>query len=140
MRRRTKVLVLGSGFAAILWAAALGTRAFSGQDAQPGKRSQFMRQKLEYSKRVLEGLALEDYSLVADNARRLKRLSEAAEWQDPVIPNVQEYLPYTNEFQRLADELHKSAKDKNIDGATLAYVQLTMSCVKCHKYVRVVTK
>jgi hypothetical protein len=30
----------------------------------------------------------------------------------------------------------KMAKDKNLDGAALAYVQLTMSCVNCHKYVR----
>ena len=30
----------------------------------------------------------------------------------------------------------KSAKDKNLDGAALTYVELTRTCVKCHKYVR----
>lgn len=139
MRQRKKAIWLGALAAGVL-AAGFGTRALQGQDPQPGKRSQFMRLKLEYSKRVLEGLALEDYGLIGDNARRLKRLSEAAEWEDPMIPNVHEYLPYTTEFQRLTDELSKSAKEKNIDGATLAYVQLTMSCVKCHKYVRFATK
>jgi hypothetical protein len=104
-----------------------------------GSRSRFMRQKLEFSRRVLEGLTLEDYQAITKNGRALKTLSEAAEWEVSTIPAI-EYVPYTTEFQRLCDELMKGAKAKNIDEATLAYVQLTMSCVKCHKYLRVVTK
>lgn len=110
------------------------------QDQPTNKRSRFMRQKLEFSKGVVEGLALEDYALIAKSAKALKRLSEAAEWEVPTIPNIQEYVPQTTEFQRLADELEQKAKDRSIDGATLAYFQLTMSCVKCHKHVRTVTK
>jgi hypothetical protein len=98
-----------------------------------------MRQKLDFSKRVLEGLTLEDYDAIAQSGRALKTLSEAAEWEVPTIPAI-EYVPYTTEFQRVCDGLVKAAKAKNIDEATLAYVQLTMSCVKCHKYLRVVTK
>ena len=30
----------------------------------------------------------------------------------------------------------KNAKAKNLDGAALDYMDLTMTCVKCHKYVR----
>ncbi len=30
----------------------------------------------------------------------------------------------------------RKAKDKNLDGVTLAYMDLTMSCVRCHQYVR----
>jgi hypothetical protein len=30
----------------------------------------------------------------------------------------------------------KKAKDKNIDGVALAYVDVTLSCVRCHEYVR----
>jgi hypothetical protein len=70
----------------------------------------------------------------------LKRLSEAAEWEVPTIPNAGDYVIFTSEFQRLADEMDHKAKDKNIDGATLAYLRLTMNCVNCHKYVRQVTK
>ena len=55
------------------------------------------------------------------NAKALKRLSEAAEWESPSIPNATEYIVFTTEFQRVADDLLKKAKDKNIDGATLAY-------------------
>jgi hypothetical protein len=42
----------------------------------------------------------------------------------------------TTEFQRYADDLIKNARQHNIDGATLAYLKLTMNCVQCHKFVR----
>lgn len=100
------------------------------------KRSQFMRQKLEFSKQVLEGLAVEDFPLIEKGARALKTLSQAAEWEDPMIPNVEQYIPNTREFQRLTEELARKARAKNIDGSTLAFMQLTMNCVTCHKFVR----
>ncbi len=68
----------------------------SGAGQEPKRtRSEFMRQKLEFSKNVLEGLSLEQYGTIEKNAR-----------------------------------------NRNIDGATLAYLKLTMNCVQCHKYVR----
>lgn len=113
----------------------------NGGSAQPEKgRSDFMRKKLDYSKNVLEGLSREDYALVARNARRLKVMSEEAAWKSAMIPNATNYIPYTLEFQRLADELAGKADGKNLDGATLAYLQLTMNCINCHKYTRNVTK
>jgi len=112
--------------------------ASAGQDAVASKRSQFMRMKLDQSKNALEGLTREDYALIGKSARTLKRLSEAAEWEDPMIPNVEQYLAYTNEFQRLCDEMGTKAKEKKVDGPTLAYLKLTMNCVSCHKFVRTV--
>ena len=96
--------------------------------------------KLDYSKLVLEGLTLENYETISKNAKALKKLSEAAEWEVPTIPNATDYVVFTSEFQRLATEMVAKAKDKNIDGATLAYLRLTMNCVNCHKYVRQVAK
>ena len=32
--------------------------------------------------------------------------------------------------------LSVKAKAKNIEGVTLAYFEMTMSCVRCHTYVR----
>jgi len=107
-----------------------------GQEPRPRTRAEFMRLKLEYSKLVLEGLTLENYQTIIKNAQALKKLSEAAEWEVPTIPEVGEYIVFTSEFQRLTDELVKKARERNTDGATLAYVRLTVNCVNCHKYVR----
>lgn len=47
-----------------------------------------------------------------------------------------QYELYSNEFRRSAQTMVEKAKDKNIDGATLAYVNMTLTCVKCHQHVR----
>jgi hypothetical protein len=112
-----------------------------GQDPVPqGSRAAFMRQKLEFAKDLLEGLTVEDYDKIEKSARALKKLSGAAEWEVPTIPNFEEYSPLTVEFRRIADEIVKAAGKKNVDAATLGYVRLTTNCVGCHKYVREVTR
>jgi hypothetical protein len=116
-----------------LFGAFVGAFAPSGRGQQRGQLSKYMRPKLDHSKGVLEGLALEDFGLIIKSAQAMKELSEAAEWK--VSPDIA-YLRFSREFQRLADDLVAQAKEKDIDGATLAYFQLTVNCVKCHKYVR----
>ncbi len=100
------------------------------------KRTTFMRMKLEYSKNLLEALTTEDFDKIKANAKALKAMSLAAEWEVPEIPNVQEYLTYSADFQRLCEDLSKASDRKSIDGATLGFTQLTVNCVKCHQYVR----
>ena len=39
-------------------------------------------------------------------------------------------------FQNANQQMIRMADDENLDGAALAYVQLTLSCVNCHKIVR----
>jgi hypothetical protein len=110
------------------------TRA--GQPPSKHTRAEFMRQKLVFAKDVLEGLALEQFATIEKGGKALKKLSEGAEWEVSTIPNATDYVMLTSEFQRHTDELVKHAKAKNIDGATLAYVKLTMSCIQCHKFIR----
>jgi hypothetical protein len=114
--------------------------AEQGKEQRPRSRAEFMRTKLEYSKKALEGLTLEDFDTIAKSARALRLLSQAAEWEVPTIPNATDYVALTREFQLLTDEMAKKAREKNIDGATLAYLRLTMNCVSCHKYVREVAR
>ena len=52
------------------------------------------------------------------------------------INETEKYLVYTNDFLRRAEGLKKAAKDKNIDAAALAYVDMTLTCVKCHQFLR----
>jgi len=42
----------------------------------------------------------------------------------------------SNDFRRAAETMIQQAKAKNTDGIALAYVDMTLSCVRCHKYVR----
>lgn len=132
----TRLSKTAGGAALALALAAALAPALRGQEKPPPTRREFMRQKLEFSKQVLEGLTVENYQTISKGARALRQLSMASEWEVPTIPNANEYVVFTGEFQRLCEELSTKAKEKNIDGATLAYLRLTMSCVNCHKYVR----
>ncbi|MCA9005995.1 MAG: hypothetical protein KDA70_12055 [Planctomycetaceae bacterium] len=94
--------------------------------------SQFMREKLTSSQQVLEGLMVEDYDLMQKGAKRMIEMSNATEWQvieGPIFARQSE------EFRSSAKEVIKFAKEKNLDGASLSYLHLTMTCIACHKKV-----
>lgn len=92
-----------------------------------------MRLKLVHSQAVLEAIAKEDYPRIAASAQKLVQLSQGTGWYARQTP---EYELFTMEFRRHAQSLVKAAKDQNIDAATGAYMQMTVSCVSCHKYMR----
>lgn len=119
--------------AAILVILAFSTQTDWVHGQQKGTISQFMRQKLKLSQNVLEGLSVENFEMIARNARAMNTLSEAAEWK--VLPGP-EYVGFSTEFQRLNNELIRQANKKNLEAATLAYVGLTINCINCHRHVR----
>jgi cytochrome c556 len=125
--RRAAVICLGL---LLLWA---GLSVVPARSRQPNDVAAFMRMKLEHSQKVLEGIAVEDFALIERDSQRLSLLSQAANWQ---VLQTPDYLQHSLDFRRSADALTKAARDKNLDGAALAYVQMTMNCVNCHKYVR----
>lgn len=93
----------------------------------------FMRTKLAASQNVLEGLAVEDYNLVTTGAAGLLVVAGAAEF---MVSEDPEYVEQADDFRRIVNKLGVAAKEKRLDGVTLAYVDMTMSCVECHKHVR----
>jgi hypothetical protein len=44
--------------------------------------------------------------------------------------------PISRPRRSSAESVAQAAKNKNIEGATLAYMDMTMVCVRCHKHVR----
>jgi hypothetical protein len=133
------ILLPAVGLSAIWNSQARSQTQNQAQDpiaAASQKRAVFMRQKLDHAKNILEGLTRDNLPAVAAAAGKLRLLSQAAEWEVPTIPDVEQYVPLTTEFQKYCDDLRKAAQAKDIDGATQAYVQLTVNCVKCHKYLR----
>lgn len=94
----------------------------------------FMRSKLTNSQNVVEGLAREDWDLIEAGAARMLVMSKATEWS--VGETGPQYKQDTLEFVNACKQLITQSKAKNLEGATLAYLQLTMNCVECHKHVR----
>ena len=101
------------------------------RQSAPGR--EFMRQKLDHAQSVLEGITMEDFDLVIAHARRLRAMSDEATWRTFENP---EYIRESELFRRQVDAMVKAARDRNLDGVTLAYTKVTFSCVECHKYIR----
>jgi hypothetical protein len=127
MRRAKLILAI----AALL--VPLATLGGHGDEPKKDKVSDFMQKKLKASQSILEGITTNDAKKVSDNGEDLIALSKEAEWK---VLKTNAYELYSNDFRRTAEELVKNAKDKNMDAAALSYVELTLDCVKCHKYVR----
>lgn len=102
-------------------------------DVPPEKLSKFMRAKLVHSQKILEALALEDFAQLAKHSQDLKLLSQESNWN---VLQTEQYVLHSDDFRRRADALTDAAKKKNLDGASLAFVELTLNCVQCHKHVR----
>ena len=100
---------------------------------QPDKVAAFMRAKLAHSQNVLEGLAVEDFDLIDRGANDLALASQASSWQ---VLQTADYARHSDEFRRSCNALRAAAKARNLDGAALAWMEVTMKCIQCHKYVR----
>ena len=125
MRRMTAPFAI-----ALVCCTALAVR---GDDSQEKTQSYWMKKKLEYSQNILSSLATEDFASISKNAALMKALDGLEKY---VHPRGKEYRMQLQTFQFANDELLRNAEEKNVDGAALAYVQLTMSCVNCHKVLR----
>jgi hypothetical protein len=115
---------------AVLLACLLGVK---GHGDEPTKVQVLMKRKLVQAQKVLEGLALNDGDMIAKHADELIAISKEAQWK---VLKTPQYDQFSGDFRRSARELVKNAKDKNIDAAALSYVEMTLTCVKCHKHVR----
>lgn len=97
------------------------------------KKLTVMQRKLLHSQGVLEGLATNNFEKIGKGADGLIECVQHATWK---INETEKYVLYSNDFLRRAEGLKKAAKEKNVDAAALAYVDMTLTCVKCHQYLR----
>jgi hypothetical protein len=113
------------GWACFLW----------GKDEKPSREvvRAFMRGKLDASKDVLEGLAIEDFGKIETAADRMRLMSRKAEWNSI---KTERYAQLSEEFRQTSEKLSKAARDKKLDSAALAWTQITLQCVNCHQYAR----
>jgi hypothetical protein len=111
------------------------------QQASGGKESPqldmelrtFMRIKLQLSNQILEGLCTEDLDLVKNGAKALGEMSTAERWRVTTDPL---YRQFSGDFREITQQLIKAAEEGNMDRATLKWMDATMSCMDCHRFVR----
>jgi hypothetical protein len=99
----------------------------------PKLLSEFMRKKLDASNGILEGLVTDDLRMVSNACDALLNMSTAEKWR---ASNDMMYLQHSEEFRNSVKHLRDKADGASIDGAALAWVDVTMNCIQCHEWVR----
>jgi hypothetical protein len=137
MNKRALLLALVAVLAALPFLRSLGDEPKKDQPPRAAEEDSkvhaLMQQKLEHSHRILEAITQKDFDRIARHANALIVLSKKAEWRVMQTPR---YLQCSDDFQQAAEGLVRNAKDKNLEGATLSYVDMTLSCTRCHNYIR----
>jgi hypothetical protein len=94
---------------------------------------QLMANKLQHAQKLLAAITSAKFDEVREHGDQLLQIANRAEW---VAYKTPRYEQHSNEFRRAVETMVRKAKNKNIDGVTLAYMDMTMSCVRCHEHVR----
>jgi hypothetical protein len=95
--------------------------------------SVWMKKKLDYSQNILAGITAEDFDKIADNARAMKGLGK---FEAFVRSRNAAYTRQLQAFEDINDEIIRQADNDNVEGVALAFTQLTVNCVNCHKVLR----
>src|SRR5262249_25772808 len=107
-------------------------RPMQADDKPPADKGQpmsfWMTKKLEYSQNILAGLATGDFDKIVANAQSMRNLSKIEGFVRGQTPGYRSQLHL---FEESTDEIIRQAKKDNVEGATLAFAQLTFSCVNC---------
>lgn len=93
----------------------------------------WMKKKLDYSQNILAGITAEDFDKIADNARAMKGLGK---FEAFVRSRNAAYTRQLQAFEDINDEIIRQADNDNVEGVALAFTQLTVNCVNCHKVLR----
>lgn len=93
----------------------------------------WMDVKLEKAQTIFAALTEADYKTIIDCTKQLGTLSE---FEGFVRKGTPGYLTQLRSFQFSVAEIEKQAKLQNIEGVTLGFQQLTLSCVHCHNALR----
>ena len=97
-------------------------------------QAKLMAEKLKHAQTLLDGLATNDFRKITKSSDELLIISKTAEFI--AAHKTREYELQTNSFRRALEEITKKAKEKNLEGATLGYVDMTLTCVRCHQHTR----
>ena len=100
--------------------------------------SEAMKAKQKHAHAILDALTAGDADALRRNAEVMSLIADMRVFV--AAYNTDHYKFEAVTFKRAADGMLKAAKEKNMDAASLAYFDMTRTCVKCHAHFRGVKK
>jgi hypothetical protein len=103
--------------------------------APPDKKTmeKFMTRKLAAAQRALEGVSRDDHALIQKATSEMIELSRQAAWEQMASYR---FVQDTTDFVAAAEFLSRMADAKDVEGTSLGFMRLTMTCTNCHNHVR----
>lgn len=107
------------------------------QDPSDETSREIMWRKLDLAHDVLDALALEDFEALEAYAEDLESLGTAGFL---FILDTDEYRTRAENFRAAARALGRAAREENAEAGALAYMDLTLRCVRCHRSLGVLPR
>jgi hypothetical protein len=95
--------------------------------------SVWMRLKLQGSQDLLAALVRADFEAIRQSANRMNSFGRFERF---VRGRNEEYDTQLRFFRNANQQIIRQANRENVEGAALGFMQLTASCVNCHKVIR----
>jgi hypothetical protein len=95
--------------------------------------SVWMKKKTQYSHQVFDGLATGDFERIREGAERLRIFNRVETF---ARGRTAAYRRQLENLDEASEEIVRQASARNLEGAALAFTQLTYTCVNCHKQLR----
>ena len=91
-----------------------------------------MREKLVHAQTMLESVVTSDWITLETHSRGLERLTHDPRW---MVLNYPEYARHSAAFVRSVQALHTAAAQHDLEKTPNAYIDVTLQCVECHRYL-----
>ena len=91
-----------------------------------------MREKLEHAQKILEAIVISDWPSLESHSRDLEQLTNDPRW---TVLKYPEYATRGAAFTRAVRALHTAAAQRDLEAAPKAYIEVTLQCVECHRYL-----
>lgn len=118
------------------WQIVVGLSAWlalaAGGGTQGLEVKHVMREKLERAENILEAVVTSDWVSLETNSRELERLTNDPRW---TVLKYPEYARQTAGFVKAIQALHLAAAQRDLEKTPRAYVDVTLKCVECHRYL-----
>ncbi len=91
-----------------------------------------MQKKLVVTQKILEAVVTSRWSDLEARSRDLEDLTNDPAWRVLTAP---EYATHSNQFRLSLRALHDAAAKRDLEATPKAYIDVTLSCIECHRYL-----
>src|SRR5262245_15956211 len=100
--------------------------------AQGPQMNRIMREKLGHTQKILEAVVTSDWVALETHSRELERLTGDPRW---LVLKSPEYARHSAAFVKSIQALHDAAAQRDLEATPKAYIDVTLRCVDCHRYL-----